>query len=1276
MSPLPPPRRRRRLAAAKVAVAFGCLAAFGSPARCGWDDFEFGKRLIDKGYLEYARKVFEGVMNDDKRPQGERDQARYGIALLGKAEVGTAQANPNVPYADAKAKLDAAIASIGEFISKYPNDSKADEARGEAGSLRLEFVTWASDLMESADTLAQRKVKAEDILSDTQSLLAAATEVYAGLKTSAKTEGGKQIAEFQWVRCQFYKGLTYPKCSGEAKSAFTQAKTTLEDYASSNEQYLTGTFALDFLGQTLRELGDCESEESSRWKLYFSALDWFKSCADTEDQGEDFRRIITTGYLHIGKLANHAGSMESDKGRSMLKAAEDYLAGMLKRVPRASKMEYGILAMVEHAYILSTRGKGDEAVKVLKQASDFAQQGGFDRAQRQANAALRKILTGGGTGGSSGGGSVDTSVASVDPSILMKVAEDLYANGRYQDAIPVYQKVTLAAGRDRDSLAKFYLPAWNRIGQCYGNLKLPIEACAAFDAAVDEFRSGRVSITSDQDPIGKAGVEALNRLKAGLKEVADRTGDPVARERNNKFLDEYIRLTKDMQGGQSQDVAYTRARTLWGQALEDRDKNPSGDAWKRSFAEAKPYFVTTAKNLKSEYQDLAWVYLARIPFELGDFDGVAKAADEAMAYWETPEAKGRIASDEKLAGAHKGQVAAVTYWKAAALVRGADALAARKDEAGAKARYEASLAVLDPYAARFGPSAGDYRSKALGLRVEALVGAGRIDDGEKALGDVLQADPDYFNLPKLIAIFAERYRQKEKEIQEKIQEVVKEEIGTPENRADSVRSKMRALEKEETNTSGVISDLNLRIDKNRIIIEKSEQAKEKELAETDLKESIVKRDAAIARLKKVREDLEALGKRRAELEAAKTALQQDLVAPLRKTAGLYRQLDTMLKEMDAKAGAGAKRRRNAANAQSLGFRYYQLGRIENKPEDWRSARDIFEEWLTFPEVQAMPQGDDTPRAVQRLLGEIYYQIALSATTPEKARLAYEHAVKAMQNAVTKLPANTALVVGQLGLQYGVLEWPDPVLSRKVRIPIAKVTDIGPFKEYVAALGGDRLPRFQSDKADQEYQAAVKRFQAEIARMSDAELKPIVNSLKNPGFDVGFFSEHAFAGGIEFLMALAHAYAGTGIPENGRKAQNVVRVILNGPSRVEDGSSEWWEAQTISLDMSVAAAERALSAEGPSSPEAKVSATNASKFLVSMKQINPTIGGTERREATVAEWKAIQVRLTAVMSKLGLSMPPVDVEAKAPLPPAEPATPAAPTGPGAGSEPPAAPAGMN
>lgn len=1253
MSPFAP--RPRRFALGRILVAFGVLASMGSTARSGWDDFEFGRRLADKGYIEYARQVYDRIKDDEKRPQGERDQARYGLALLGKVEVGTAQANPTVSYADVKAKYEAAVASIGEFVQKYPSDPKADEARGETGGLRLEFVTWASDLMENAENMQARAAKGDQILSDAQAMLAAATDVYGTLKTSAKTADGKQIAEFQWVRCQFYKGLTFAKCSAEARTAFAQAKTTLEDYASANEQYLTGTFALDFLGQTMRELGDCESDDAEKWKKYFSALDWFKSCADTEDQGEDFRRIITTGYLHIGKLANHAGGMETEKGRAMLKAANDYLGGMIKRVPRAQKMEFGVLSMVEHALILATLGKADEAVKVLKQASDLAQSGGFDRAQRRANSVLRQILTGPGAG-TSGGASGDTSVASVDPSILMKVAEDQYANGKYQEAIPVYQKVTLAAGRDRDSLAKFYLPAWNRIGQCYANLKLPVESCAAFDVVADELRAGRIVLTSDQDPIGKACLEALNRLKAGLKEIADRTGDPVARDRNNKFLDEYIKFTAPIAQSSGTDVPYSRARQLWGQALEEREKSPAGEGWKKAFADAKPYFVTTAKNVKSEYQDVAWVYLARIAYEVGDYDGVAKAVDEALAYWETPEAKGRIATDEKLAGARKGQLAAVTYWKAAALTKGADTLLARKDEAGAKARYEAALVVLDPYAARFGTAAADYRSKALGLRVEALVGAGRVDDGEKALADLIQADPDYFNLPKLIAIFADRYRQREKEIQEKIGEVVKEEIGTPDNRNESVRSRLRALEREEGNLSGVISDLNLRIDRNRLIVEKSENAKEKELAEIDLKESIVKRDAAVLRLKKVRDDLEVLSKRRAELVVAKEKLQQDLVAPLRRTAELYRQLDGMLKEMDAKAGPGAKRRRVAANAQSLGFRYYQLGRIEDKPEDWRLARDIFEEWLTFPEVKAMPAGDDTPRAVQRLLGEIYYRIARTAKTQDETRTAFENAVKAMQNAVAKLPANTGLVVGQLALQYGVLEWPDPVLGRKVLVPVPKMTEVGVFKEYVAGLGGDRLPRFVSDKADQEYQSAVKRFQGEVARMTDVEAKRIVGSLKNPGFDVRFFAEHAYAGGIDFLMSLAHAYAGTGTPENGRKAANVVKVILNGPSKVEDGSAEWWEAQTIGFDVTVAAVERSLSAEGPTSAEAKVGATQASRFLVSMKQLNPTIGGTERREATVSEWKAIQARLVAAASKLGMSMPAVDVEAKAPLPPPEPAAP--------------------
>src|SRR5688572_14617920 len=127
-----------------VARTLAVVVAFGvaRPACAGHDDFDFGQQLIARGYIDYARKVFEGILKDDKRPQVERDRARYGMALLGQAEVYTVASDPKATYATIKSTYDAAVKSIDEFIAKYPQDAKADEARFEIGKFGLWFTKW------------------------------------------------------------------------------------------------------------------------------------------------------------------------------------------------------------------------------------------------------------------------------------------------------------------------------------------------------------------------------------------------------------------------------------------------------------------------------------------------------------------------------------------------------------------------------------------------------------------------------------------------------------------------------------------------------------------------------------------------------------------------------------------------------------------------------------------------------------------------------------------------------------------------------------------------------------------------------------------------------------------------------------------------------------------------------------------------------------------------------------------------------------------------------
>src|SRR5688572_6117591 len=158
-----PPSSRIRIRASFVLLSFAAVVGGGTPsASAGWDDFEFGQRLIERGYIEYASRVFQSILNDTSRPQGDRDRARYGMALLGKADARNAVGNEKVPWAQAVEKVRAALASIEEFVKKYPDDPAADEARFESANFRQWFVDRAADLAADREALTARGAKAEE----------------------------------------------------------------------------------------------------------------------------------------------------------------------------------------------------------------------------------------------------------------------------------------------------------------------------------------------------------------------------------------------------------------------------------------------------------------------------------------------------------------------------------------------------------------------------------------------------------------------------------------------------------------------------------------------------------------------------------------------------------------------------------------------------------------------------------------------------------------------------------------------------------------------------------------------------------------------------------------------------------------------------------------------------------------------------------------------------------------------------------------------------------
>lgn len=1245
-SPLPVARRSRLRRLGLLALV-ALVWAVPAPVRAGWDDFEFGQRLIEKGYLEYAKRVFETILNDEKRPQQERDRARYGMALLGKADAVTAVNNPAVTWADATNKLDAAIDSIDAFVKKFPDDPQADKARFETAGMQQWFVEQSSDLSADTERLAARGAKAADVLEAATRYADKAIQTYKWLAANAKLENDRALANYYLAVMGYYKALTAPKCSSTQLDGLKQAQKILEDYAFDNDGKLTQVFAQDFQGQALWAVGDCMSGKE-QWQTYQKAMSMFIACASTEDQGDDHRKVIALGYYHIGKLANGVAKTDQvtdnptvteREVRDLLREARRHLGDLERRAAqsRLDRMDFGLRAMVEWGLVEWRLGSGDEAIRILNKASESATSNGLSHVAAMANAALTRVAS-----GSAGG----------DPAVLFKIAENGRASGKFDDAIAAYRNVVKSASATPENLRKYVYPSWIGMAQCYTAKQLIIEAAAAYEVLIDEEAAGRLTPDKADAATKKLVVEAYDNQRRLAQEVFNRTGDAADKRRRDDITARVIAQQPKWQGegaGSVSDLAYRSARETFTEAmkLKEDPKSPK-DSWQAMFRKARGLFAETAKQPTSEYQDPALVYLVRVEIELEAWDDAVKAAAAARTAWATDAGKRKIADNPTLATMRRAQAAANDYWEARAQVG-----AGRPDEA---------LKLLEGFTARH-PDGGDYGKIALGLRCDVLADQGKVAEAEAAYRDLLTQAPDYPKIPSIVSKLAKHYQDASKEIQVKIDAVQVELLGTPEDRTKGVRAQRIAADKEEIQLVGRVSDLNQAIARLEAWFEfiKGEDVKfgeeEKRKKEQELAAKLEERKKARAELATVRERIASLAKRADELTAQRTALQIEQVPSMRRAAELYLQLDEALQKLDA-GGAGPKRR-TPEDVARLAYRYYSLARNDPATKtDLAMARDLFEQYFAMPEVKALPENHANRRAYSRVAGDVWYRIAEQASGDD-AKKAYQKALVYLEPYAARNPANAKIVRLVLRAEVAVLratdfkgqEWPVPV--RKSETPAQ-------FKDDLKALSGDALPRYTSDALQSDYEKAVNQFKNELTKKSDDELKSIVKSLKNAGFDAKFWGQHGVTDN-EFLLSLARCYSRTGLADDAFGAVGSARAVLEVPPQALADSGDWWEAQTILLETYVSMGERAATAaQGPGGDAAKADAVrflnSAAKTISFNKAIYPKIGGAERHEKTLAEWEALQDRTIRAGSTVGLTVKPEDLRKmpKEDAPPAEPA----------------------
>jgi hypothetical protein len=1228
-------------------------AAFVAPpsASAGWDDFEFGQRLTDRGYIDYARKVFEGIQNDEKRPQADRDRARYGMALLGKAEARNAVYAEKTPWAEARAKVRDALASIEDFVKKYPDDPAADEARFESANFRQWFVDRSAAVAEDKEQLAARGTTADEVLADAAKEAEAAIQTFQWLVTNAKKDVDRQLAKYGAAVMGYYRALSLAKCSAGQKQALANARKQLEEYAFDNDGRLDALYAQDFQGQAIQAEADCADTAKDRFAGYQNALRQFTGVATIDDQGEETRKVMALGYYHIGRLANRvAKTDELEPGadpavndadvRGLLQEAVRYLQELKSRAAAAhlDKLDLGLRAMVEWGLVEWRLERGTEATAILNRASEAAADAGFTGVVALANAALGRVASSG-----SGGG---------DPAVLFKVAEDLKSKGKWQEAIAAYQKVISSAATTPDSLRKYVYPAWLSIGNLYAAQKLPIAAAAAFDAIIDEARAGRVDAKSDD--LAKRSVrDAMEAARRALNEIAVRSGDPTDKRRAQAFTDWMITAAAtyaaEAGGGGMGALAFRRARELFVEAARARQENKPKADWQRAFEDSRAQFERVATDDKSEQQDEARVFLVRAAYELEKYDDAIKAAEAARAAWDTKAAKDRAAASPTIANTRPGFAAAVDYWEA------------RAQQASGKA--EAALKGLTAYGTKHGRAAGEYAGRALGLKTEILADLGRWPEAEASFEELVRQSPDFYAIPTILLKLGKHYQDETKTIQTKIDEINADLRTKRAARASLVRDEELLIER--------ISGLNQTIAYHEQYFESLKQPgaaapneEEKKKHEKELKAELADRDAALAQLAAVRAKSAAGAKALDDQVAARAKLQLEQVPSLRRMTELYHRLDEALQRMDTTDPLPKPRRKPEAVA-DLASRYWRLARIDpTTKDDLENARDLYEVYFASPEVAGYPENHAGKRAHQRAAGEIWYRIADKTKDPEQARTAYQKALAYLLPSAARSPVNSKVVVRMLRGDIAILPYRDPVRGGQWQFPVRRVDTVAEFREVVKKLGPDDLPRYADEAKQADYLRALEQFKRTIAEMEDGELERTVRSLRNAGFDVTFYTSFGETG-TEYLLALAHSFARSGIATDAPGAIGAARAVLDVPPKAEDDSPEWWEAKTILLETSVAMAERATTPE-----QAKSWGVEADRAMVATKKIYARIGGAERPQ-TLAEWKDLRARLVAAMQKHGLKAQSLDLDAM----PKDVAPPTpAPTPPPAAVPTPAAPAG--
>ena len=1218
-----------------VLGAMLALSAAPTKALAGGDDFEYGQALAkmgaktgDKAYFEFARHIFNHVINDSNRSETDKDLCRYGLAEMKRNEAIGATGNMVVPYADVLALFEDAVSTMESFVKKNPEHAKTAEAQLQVGTTRLAFVQWARDnLLADHKYGVARNAEPSQVQKDAERMVRGAIQYFDVLREghdANDADDSKLVSQYYWVLCQYYLALVYETGSDDSTRALKAAAGHLEDFVTLNDGQLLAFYAQDIYGLTRWEQAKAAEDEADKEKFYRRAVDWFSTCIDAEVYSPAWEAIIANGYLHIGQCCREAGRVGKT---NFTKMGVSFLKDMEERFPTVSQKQSNcIRAMIEWAYLEFEQEHGPEAVAIAQRAGTYAKALGSGWLENQANGALKDFL-----GGRRGG------VSSAEPEVLMRVADRFFAEKKWSEAIGTYQLVIGAADPttlSEQKIETIVIRSWERVSAAYKEQGDLMAAAIALGPIHDIWMDGLVKKVGGPDDANMIRLGNIRlRARKYWKEMHDLTGSEVYRKR---FLQNRDSFTRDYPAHP------TGMATEWNAAREKFDEavkqlQAKDSRYRQTFAEAEPLFRTVAKDMKSEKLDEALVKLIYIKYLMQDWKGMLREGKAAFDFWDSKQAKDQEKKFPTTAARRKVQRGRAVVWQAEAQYR--------------LEQWDDVLKTLEGWRPEYGDIVDrsgrvDFKSRALGHLTQAWVNKGNIEKANVFYRRLVKEDPGYSRLSKISFALAEHFNKQARAI-DKERTLARGQLNSSmvKNKlVPGARSKYRTVDRDLGRAQDRLGDVtNARRKAQRAIDLLAELKKSGDPVPVELpgqveaaKKKIPELDAEIKRLtEKVNRfgaEMESLEKQVTELTAKIKDLAQKLYDPLVEAAGYYWDWDQALKK--------AEQPREAPNVAIFSDLYYKAGLL--RPEintNFARARSLYEDYLTLPDA-----AEETKLEALGRLGAIYSALAENAEEGSEAYTQLiQKALSRLQGSLAFVSENNELVVGHLKGDVVIIALKPRGAAEKHWYPLPKVKDVAEFKRVISAMGtpsGPKMPVFKKDVDNKRFLQDLEKFKQQVKSEPAANLKRIVKGFEKAGFDLNFFRKHAQSS-VRFRLALAWIYSKSGEFEHMIKAVNLASSLVGRRHAAEELSEDWWAAQVIRLDALVTGSElqaKSSPATAPS-PITKEWTDRASKWLLNLSTTSPDLGDDVRPE-TRPQLKALLKRIDQLRDRSG--MKPINV----------------------------------